>query len=82
MDLIDIVYRYINRFINSDELLKTLNEIDRNKLSSSQLSTLDELIKEVNKIITTVPIEIDSIEKNRLASIDHLIEVCLNTMKN
>ena len=33
MDLVNIVYRYVNRFINSEELLALLKAIDESSLS-------------------------------------------------
>ncbi len=29
MDLVNLMYRYINRFINSDELLEKMNSLDK-----------------------------------------------------
>lgn len=36
MELVNIIYRYINRFINSEELLELLSNMDKNKFSKDE----------------------------------------------
>ena len=36
MDLVNIIYRYVNRFINSLELIELLTTIDRTKFSKKE----------------------------------------------
>lgn len=74
MDLVNIVYRYVNRFINSDELIKLLTNLDLKKFSKREIANIAELIEEVKKIIETVPIEIDQVETRRLTSLNHILE--------
>lgn len=68
MDLVNIIYRYVNRFINSDELIDLLKNIDKNKFSKKEIKEIEKLIEEVKKIIESVPIEIDQIELKRITS--------------
>lgn len=74
MDLVNIVYRYLNRFINSDELMEMLKNIDKNKFKQKEIKEIEKLIEEVKKIIEYVPIEIDQIEIKRMALFNHILE--------
>ena len=60
MDLVNIVYRYVNRFINSEELLTLLKAIDESSFSTEEIVDINKLLDEVKNIIKTVPIEIDN----------------------
>ena len=74
MDLVNIIYRYVNRFINSAELTKLLTNIDKSKFSENENREIEELLEKVKKIIETVPIEIDQVEIRRMASLNHILE--------
>lgn len=74
MDLVNIIYRYINRFINSDELMEALTNIDKTKFSEKEIKEIDKLKEEVKEIMENVPIEIDQIEINRMASLENILE--------
>lgn len=43
MQLLNIVYRYVNRFINSEELLLELTNIDKTKLSFADITNISSL---------------------------------------
>ena len=81
MDLVNIVYRYVNRFINSEELLTLLKAIDESSFSTEEIVDINKLLDEVENIIRTVPIEIDNEERNRIASINHILST-LEKVKN
>ena len=51
MDLVNIVYRYVNRFINSEELLALLKAIDESSFSAEEIVEIDKLLDEVENII-------------------------------
>lgn len=74
MDLVNIVYRYINRFINSQELVKLLEDIDKTKFSDKEVNEIEMLLEKVKKIIETIPIEIDQVEIRRMASLNRVLE--------
>ena len=44
MDLVNIVYRYVNRFINSEELLALLKAIDESSFSAEEVVEIDKLL--------------------------------------
>ena len=43
MELINIVYRYLNRYINSEELVELLENIDKTKLSAKEQEDLSKI---------------------------------------
>ena len=43
MELINIVYRYLNRYINSEELVKLLENIDKTKFSEKEQKDLSKI---------------------------------------
>ena len=62
MELINIVYRYLNIYINSEELVKLLENIDKTKFSSKEQEDLVKILVSVQNVIATVPIEEDKYE--------------------
>ena len=62
MELINIVYRYLNRYIKSEELVKLLENIDKTKFSSKEQEYLVKILVSVQNVIATVPIEEDKYE--------------------
>ena len=62
MELINIVYRYLNRYINSEELVKLLENIDKTKFSPKEQEDLVKILVSVKNVIATVPIEEDKYE--------------------
>lgn len=66
MDLVSLMYKYINRFINSDELLESLEELDLNNFTDDEKASIKKLIDDIKSIKDKIPNEVDEIEKNRL----------------
>lgn len=66
MDLVSLMYKYINRFINSDELLKSIEELDLNNFTDEEKASIKKLIDDIKSIKDKIPNEVDEIEKNRL----------------
>lgn len=65
MDLVSLMYKYINRFINSDELLESLEELDLNNFTDEEKVSIKKLIDDIKSIKDKIPNEVDEIEKNR-----------------
>lgn len=65
MELVDLMYRYINKFINAPKLLEELKLINLDKFNDNEKAQIESLIKEVENIINTIPNEIDDIEIKR-----------------
>lgn len=74
MDLANIIYRYVNRFINSEELINLLENIDKKNFSDNERSELNNLLQEVKETINTTEIKIDQVEINRLTMINRLLD--------
>lgn len=66
MDLVSLMYKYINRFINSDELLESLKELDLNNFTDEEKASIKKLIDDIKSIKDKIPNEVDEIEKNRI----------------
>jgi len=74
MDLVSLMYKYINKFINSNELLEKLKEIDLSKYSNEEIEEINNLILEVERINKDIPNEFDEAEKIRIERIDRLLK--------
>ena len=73
MNLVTLMYKYINRFINSDELLKSLEELDLKIFSKEEKISINKLIDDIKIIKDKTANEIDEIEKNRLETIERIV---------
>lgn len=74
MDLVNLMYRYINRFMNSDELLKNIENIDLANYSENEITEIKKLILDIKNIKSSIPNKIDKIEKNRIESINNILK--------
>lgn len=73
MDLLDLMYKYINRFINSDELLNRLENLNLSNFNNDEKVSINKLINNIKIIKDKTANEIDEIEKNRLATIEKIV---------
>ncbi len=73
MDLVDLMYKYINRFINSDELLNRLENLNLSNFTDEEKVSINKLINDIKIIKAKTANEIDEIEKNRLATIEKFV---------
>lgn len=74
MDLVDLMYRYINKLINGDKLLEKLKSIDLTKYPEEEQKGIRELIKEVEKIKEEIPNVVDDAERERIEKVSKLLE--------
>ncbi len=81
MDLANIMYRYINRFSNSEELIASLENIDKTKYSKEEIKEIDKLLKDVKEIVSSVPNETDEIETKRIEKIGSVLEAFKRTLE-
>lgn len=75
MDLVNLMYRYINKFTNVDILITELKDIDLTAYPVDEILAIKALTKEVERIKNEIPNEIDEAEKKRLAELDRLIKM-------
>ena len=72
MELVNLMYRYVNRFINCNELIKELKKIDICNYQDKEV--INKLIKDIEEVREKTPNEIDKVEKKRLEEIDNLLD--------
>lgn len=61
MNLVTLMYKYINRFINSDELLESLEELNLKNFSKEEKISINKLIDDIKIIKDKTANEIDEI---------------------
>lgn len=76
MRMVDIMYKYVNRFINADDVLKLMNELEG--YSKDDEETIEKTKLEIKKIIETIPNEEDEVERKRKETINHFLEKMKN----
>lgn len=72
MDLVDLMYKYINKFINAPKLLEELKLVKLENYDKEEQDQIKNLVKEVENIIKTIPNEIDEIEIQRKEQAERL----------
>lgn len=82
MELVNLMYRYINKFLNSKDLLKELKNLDLTNFSEDKKGKIEELMNNLEDIIKSVPNEFDEYEKKRLESLDKFIGSMEKTLKS
>lgn len=66
MELVNLMYRYVNRFINSNELIKELKKIDICNYQDKDKEVINKLIKDIEEVREKTPNEIDKVEKKKI----------------
>lgn len=74
MDFVKIVYRYRNRFLNSEGLAESLKKISKETLDDGDLNELEIIKKDVNDIIKNTKITLDDEEINRSKSASNILK--------
>ena len=82
MELVDLMYRYVNRLINSERLINSLTDSDKTKYSEEELKIIDKLIADIKKIIETIPNEIDEMEIKRTENIERILKALKKAKEN
>ena len=75
-DLLNICYKYFNRYINANELIEQLKIIQKDK------EEINSIIKEIQKIINDIPNKEDQFIINKKENIKNLIEKLDNISKD
>ena len=76
MRMVDIMYKYVNRFINADDVLKLMDELEG--YSKDDKENIENTKLEIKKIIESVPNEEDEVERKRKETINHFLEKIKN----
>ena len=62
-ELLNICYKFFNRFITAEVLIEQLSNMDKTNLSESNIKETNKLIKDIKKIADDIPDKIDSYER-------------------
>ena len=73
-ELLNICYKFFNRFITADVLIEMLNNMDMKNLSNKEKKKINNLIKEISEIEVNTPNEIDEYVINKKESINEIIK--------
>lgn len=82
MELVQIMYEYINKLINNEKLVLRLNNIDLSKFSKTEVKDIKKLINEVTDFIKDTPNELDAFEKKRLQNLEKQLETLNKVINN
>ena len=75
MDLVHLMYRYINRFINSTELLEELLHLNLDSYPLDEKKQVQKLILDIQNINNKISNEVDELEMKRLLKLDKLLDL-------
>lgn len=82
MDFVKIVYKYRNRYLNSEDLVKSLENISKETLDDVDLNELEIIKKDVNDIIKNTKITLDNEEIRRREETDKIINILEKILNN
>ena len=82
IELLNSCYKYFNRYITAEELIKLLNNIDTSSFSKKEKKLLNSLIKEIEKIATTVSNKEDEYIKKEKAKTKKILKKIESLPKN
>lgn len=73
-ELLNICYKFFNRFITADVLIEQLSNIDKTTLSKYDIEEITKLIDEIKKILNNIPNEVDEYVTKKKETINNLIK--------
>ena len=73
-ELLNICYKFFNRFITADELIEMLNNIDKDSLSKEEIEEINNLLNEIKKISNNIHNEEDEYVIRKRKTIKKMIE--------
>ena len=82
MKLLNICYKFFNRFITADKLIEELTNIDTTNLSKKDIEEQKKLIKEIKTIAQNIPNEIDEYVIQKREKIKNMIDKFENIPKD
>ena len=81
-ELLNICYKFLNRFITADALVDQLSKIDKTNLSKSDIEKTNKLIKNIEKIANDTPNKVDEYVIKKKKDIYNLIKKIEDIPKN
>lgn len=81
-ELLNICYKFFNRFITADKLIEELTNMDTTNLSKKDIEEQKKLIKDIKTIAQNIPNEIDEYVIQKKDQIKNMIDRFENIPKN
>ena len=75
MELVNLMYKYINKFINSDEVVKELTNIDYSKYSLKEQDIIKKLLQDIKESKENILNEEDEVERERKRKLEELLNI-------
>lgn len=73
-ELLNICYKFFNRFITADKLIEQLSNIDKSNISKNDIEEINKLIIDIKKIANDTPNEVDEYVIKKKETINKLIK--------
>ena len=73
-ELLNICYKFFNRFITADVLIEQLSNIDKTNLSKHDIEEITKLVDEIKTISNNIPNEVDEYVTKKKENINNLIK--------
>lgn len=73
-ELLNICYKFFNRFITADALIEQLSNIAKTNLSTHDIEEITKLVDEIKKISNNTPNEVDEYVTKKKETINNLIK--------
>lgn len=73
-ELLNICYKFFNRFITADILIEQLSNIDKRNLSKKDIDETNKIISDIEKIAKDTPNEVDEYVIKKKETINNLIK--------
>ena len=73
-ELLNICYKFFNRFITADILIEQLTNIDKTNLSKNDIEETNKIISDIKKIADNTPNEVDEYVIKKKETISNLIK--------
>ena len=73
-ELLNICYKFFNRFITADVLIEQLSNIDKTNLLKNDIDETNMMIKNIEKIANDIPNKVDKYVVKKKKNINKLIK--------
>lgn len=73
-ELLNICYKFFNRFITASELIKMIKNIDKDNLNKNEINKIDKMIFDIEIILKDNPNVVDDYVLNKKEKMGHIIK--------
>jgi len=81
-ELLNICYKFFNRFITADELFEKLTNMNKEQLTKEETREINKMVNEIKMILDNVPNKVDDYVINKKQSIKNMIEKLEKILNN